>query len=240
MQHRAAVQHVLGQIGEPLVDVVTLGPDSAVHQFVVIISEMHEGGKILAESDRVDDREADLSRRKRGEDAQHRVLQRLGCRLASIGLGVQQQRRRVLGERRPALGDRLDHVDPQRYTILPNTAGCYTAEDAVLTSKLARELLGTNWVKLEVIADEETLLPDVEELLRAAETLVSKGFEGFPYTNDDPVTARKLEDIGCVAVMPLAKGMVKITALDYVREKDRKPEGEEDNTPIPDDDPIPF
>ena len=89
------------------------------------------------------------------------------------------------------------------YHLLPNTAGCFTARDAVLTAELAREALGTSRVKLEVIADEETLLPDVEELLRAAETLVSKGFEVFPYTNDDPVTARKLEDIGCVAVMPL-------------------------------------
>ncbi len=89
------------------------------------------------------------------------------------------------------------------YHLLPNTAGCFTARDAVLTAELAREALGTSRIKLEVIADEETLLPDVEELLRAAETLVGKGFQVFPYTNDDPVTARKLEEIGCVAVMPL-------------------------------------
>src|SRR5207248_7617724 len=78
-----------------------------------------------------------------------------------------------------------------------------TARDAVLTAELAREAVGTDLVKLEVIADEETLLPDVEELLRAAETLVGKGFRVLPYTNDDPVTAKKLEEVGCAAVMPL-------------------------------------
>jgi len=91
-----------------------------------------------------------------------------------------------------------------RYRILPNTAGCYTARDAILTAHLAREALGTNWIKLEVIGDEETLLPDVEELLRAAEQLVNDGFVVLPYTNDDPITCRKLEALGCAAVMPLA------------------------------------
>ncbi|MDR7416702.1 MAG: sulfur carrier protein ThiS [Armatimonadota bacterium] len=90
------------------------------------------------------------------------------------------------------------------YHILPNTAGCYTAREAVLTAQLAREALGTDLIKLEVIADEETLLPDVEGLLEAARILVREGFKVLPYTNDDPVTARKLEDIGCAAVMPLA------------------------------------
>jgi len=88
--------------------------------------------------------------------------------------------------------------------ILPNTAGCFTAKEAVLTAQLAREALETNLIKLEVIADEETLLPDSEELLVAAEKLVMDGFSVLPYTNDDPVLARKLEDIGCSAVMPLA------------------------------------
>ncbi|WP_079132439.1 thiazole synthase [Streptomyces nanshensis] len=87
--------------------------------------------------------------------------------------------------------------------VLPNTAGCYTAGEAVLTARLAREALGTDWVKLEVIADERTLLPDPVELLDAAETLVDDGFTVLPYTNDDPVLARKLEDAGCAAVMPL-------------------------------------
>ncbi|WP_431952467.1 thiazole synthase [Actinacidiphila sp. bgisy167] len=87
--------------------------------------------------------------------------------------------------------------------VLPNTAGCYTAGEAVLTARLAREALGTDWVKLEVIADERTLLPDPVELLDAAETLVEDGFTVLPYTNDDPVLARKLEDVGCAAIMPL-------------------------------------
>ncbi|NJP44877.1 thiazole synthase [Actinacidiphila epipremni] len=87
--------------------------------------------------------------------------------------------------------------------VLPNTAGCFTAGEAVLTARLAREALGTDWVKLEVIADERTLLPDPVELLDAAETLVDDGFVVLPYTNDDPVLARKLEDVGCAAVMPL-------------------------------------
>lgn len=91
-----------------------------------------------------------------------------------------------------------------RYALLPNTAGCYTAREAVLTAKLAREALGTNWVKLEVIGDADTLWPDVEELLKAADELVRDGFVVLPYCSDDPVTCRKLEDIGCAAVMPLA------------------------------------
>ncbi len=89
------------------------------------------------------------------------------------------------------------------FHILPNTAGCYTAKEAVLTAELAREALETNWIKLEVIGDDETLMPDVVELLRAASQLVNLGFVVLPYTNDDPVTARKLADIGCAAVMPL-------------------------------------
>lgn len=87
--------------------------------------------------------------------------------------------------------------------VLPNTAGCFTAGEAVLTARLAREALGTDWIKLEVIADERTLLPDTVELLDAAETLVDDGFTVLPYTNDDPVLARKLEDVGCAAIMPL-------------------------------------
>jgi thiazole synthase len=86
---------------------------------------------------------------------------------------------------------------------LPNTAGCHTAGEAVLTAKMAREALGTDWVKLEVIADERTLLPDPIELLDAAELLVADGFTVLPYTNDDPILARRLEQAGCAAVMPL-------------------------------------
>ncbi|NGO77831.1 thiazole synthase [Streptomyces sp. YC504] len=87
--------------------------------------------------------------------------------------------------------------------VLPNTAGCFTAGEAVLTARLAREALGTDLVKVEVIADERTLLPDPVETLEACETLVDDGFTVLPYTNDDPVLARKLEDVGCAAVMPL-------------------------------------
>ena len=90
------------------------------------------------------------------------------------------------------------------YHLLPNTAGCFTAGEAVLTAELAREALDTALIKVEVIADEETLLPDAEELLQACRELVRAGFTVLPYTNDDPVTARKLEDLGCAAVMPLA------------------------------------
>jgi thiazole synthase len=89
------------------------------------------------------------------------------------------------------------------YHLLPNTAGCYTAKDAVLTAQLAREALDTNWIKLEVIGDDETLFPDVEHLIRAAAELVNDGFIVLPYCNDDPITCKKLQDIGCAAVMPL-------------------------------------
>ncbi len=87
--------------------------------------------------------------------------------------------------------------------VLPNTAGCFTASEAVLTAKLAREAFETDWIKLEVIGDEDTLLPDAVELLDAAEQLCDQGFVVLPYTNDDPVLARRLEQIGCAAVMPL-------------------------------------
>lgn len=97
----------------------------------------------------------------------------------------------------------LDVLDRSKYTILPNTAGCFTAKDAVLTAQLAREALGTNLVKLEVIGDDRTLFPDVEQLLKAAAELVRDGFVVLPYTSDDPITAQKLQDIGCAAVMPL-------------------------------------
>src|SRR6201991_4390480 len=100
-------------------------------------------------------------------------------------------------------GTVLDVLARNGIRVLPNTAGCFTAGEAVLTARLAREALGTDWVKLEVIADEHTLLPDPVELLDAAETLVDDGFTVLPYTNDDPVLARKLEDVGCAAITPL-------------------------------------
>jgi len=99
----------------------------------------------------------------------------------------------------------LDVVSPDRYTILPNTAGCYTTEDAVRTCRLARELLdGHKLVKLEVLGDKKTLYPDVTATLEAAEILVKDGFDVMVYTSDDPILAKRLEDIGCCAVMPLA------------------------------------
>jgi thiazole synthase len=99
----------------------------------------------------------------------------------------------------------LDVISPEKYTILPNTAGCYTADDAVRTCRLARELLdGHNLVKLEVLGDEKTLFPDVVQTLKAAETLVNDGFDVMVYTSDDVLIAKQLEEIGCVAVMPLA------------------------------------
>jgi thiazole synthase len=97
----------------------------------------------------------------------------------------------------------LDYIDTEKYTLLPNTAGCYTAEDAVRTCRLAREAGLSNFVKLEVLGDEKTLFPDNEELLKAAKVLIGEGFTVLPYTIDDPIICKKLEDIGCAAVMPL-------------------------------------
>jgi thiazole synthase len=98
----------------------------------------------------------------------------------------------------------LDHLDPAVYTILPNTAGCYTADEAVRTARLAREAGIGTLVKLEVIGDQRTLFPDVPATIEAARILIAEGFHVLPYINDDPIAAKKLEEIGCVAVMPLA------------------------------------
>jgi len=100
-------------------------------------------------------------------------------------------------------GSLLDHIDLNTYTILPNTAGCYTANEAIRVAHLSRELGLSNWIKLEVIGDKRTLLPDNEALLEATHSLVKDGFVVLPYVNDDPVTCRKLEDLGAAAVMPL-------------------------------------
>ena len=100
-------------------------------------------------------------------------------------------------------GSIVDVLDEAGVMLLPNTAGCYTARDAVVTAKLAREAFETDWVKLEVIGDDRTLLPDAPALLEAAEELVDEGFTVLPYSNDDPTLARRLEDVGCAAVMPL-------------------------------------
>ncbi len=102
-----------------------------------------------------------------------------------------------------ARGSILDVLDAAGVAVLPNTAGCFTARDAIVTAQLAREALQTDWIKLEVIGDDRTLLPDAVELLAAAEELVAGGFVVLPYTTDDPILARRLEDVGCAAVMPL-------------------------------------
>lgn len=98
----------------------------------------------------------------------------------------------------------LHYIDAQKIALLPNTAACFTAKDAIDTSRLAREALNTNWIKLEVIGDEKTLFPDNEGTLEAAKVLVKEGFVVLPYCLDDPIICRKLEDAGCAAVMPLA------------------------------------
>ncbi len=131
--------------------------------------------------------------------------------------------------RRVNLSDRseggfMDLLTGGDFTLLPNTAGCYTATEAVLVAQLAREALETNLIKLEVIGDDETLMPDVEQLLRAAKALIDDGFTVFAYSNDDPITCRKLADLGCAAVMPLASpigsgmGLVNPYNLQLVRE----------------------
>lgn len=132
--------------------------------------------------------------------------------------------------RRVNLSDRsqesfLDHIDPKKYHILPNTAGCYSADDAIRTAMLAREVLDNNWVKLEVIGDERTLFPDNQGLLEATRELVKEGFVVLPYFNDDLIVARRLIEAGAAAVMPLAApigsglGIQNLTNLRILREQ---------------------
>jgi thiazole synthase len=129
---------------------------------------------------------------------------RLATEAAGAEIVTVAIRRSNIGQN-PGEPNLLDVLPPDRYTILPNTAGCYTAEDAVRTCRLARELLdGHKLVKLEVLGDEQTLYPDVTATLEAAEILVKDGFDVMVYTSDDPILAKRLEEIGCCAVMPLA------------------------------------
>ncbi len=123
-----------------------------------------------------------------------RALKASGAQVATVAL------RRVSPG---AKGSVLDVLRACGVRLLPNTAGCFTAREAVTTARLAREAFETDWIKLEVIGDDKTLLPDIPELIKAAEELVEDGFTVFPYTSDDPVAARRLEEIGCAAVMPL-------------------------------------
>lgn len=128
-----------------------------------------------------------------------RAVEASGAAIVTVAV-----RRTNLGQK-PGEPNLLDVLPPDRYTILPNTAGCYTAEDALRTCRLARELLDDHrLVKLEVLGDAKTLFPDVTATLAAAEQLVKEGFEVMVYTSDDPIIAKRLEELGCVAVMPLA------------------------------------
>ena len=123
----------------------------------------------------------------------------------------------------------LDYIDTSKYFILPNTAGCYTADEAIRTARLGREVGLSNWVKLEVIGDEKTLFPDNEALIEATRVLVKEGFVVLPYTNDDPIACRKLEDAGAAAVMPLGApigsglGIQNVNNIRIIREFARVP-----------------
>jgi thiazole synthase len=130
----------------------------------------------------------------RSLEVMERAIAESGAEIATVAL------RRVEAS---APGSLVEMLDRAGLFLLPNTAGCYTAHDAVLTARMAREAYETDWVKLEVIGDDRTLYPDPVELLDAAETLVDDGFVVLPYTNDDPILARRLEEVGCAAVMPL-------------------------------------
>ena len=152
----------------------------------------------------------------RSLDALAAAIEASGTELVTVAL-----RRIEPGQR----GSIVDVLDGAGVRLLPNTAGCFTARDAVLTAKLAREAFATDWIKLEVIGDERTLLPDAPALLEAAEELVDAGFTVLPYTNDDPVLARRLEDVGCAAVMPLGSpigsgmGLLNTYNLRLIRER---------------------
>jgi thiazole synthase len=148
------------------------------------------------------------------------ALEASGSQLVTVAL------RRIEPSQRGSIVDVLDRAGVQ---LLPNTAGCFTARDAVLTAKLAREAFETDWIKLEVVGDERTLLPDAPALLEAAEELVDAGFTVLPYTNDDPILARRLEDVGCAAVMPLGSpigsgmGLLNTYNLRLIRERANVP-----------------
>ena len=129
-------------------------------------------------------------------DLMVQALEASGAEMVTVAV-----RRVNLADR--STGSLLDYIDTSRYFLLPNTAGCYSADDAVRTARLGREAGLSNWVKLEVIGDEKTLFPDNEALVEATRILVKEGFVVLPYTNDDPITCRKLEDEGAAAVMPL-------------------------------------
>jgi len=165
-------------------------PDSlpTMHDDTLLIAGQHYHSRLLVGTGKYKDLEET-----------QQAVEASGAEIVTVAI-----RRTNIGQNRnePNL---LDVIPPEKYTILPNTAHCYTAEDAVRTCRLARELLdGHNLVKLEVLGDEKTLYPDITATLEAAEILVKDGFEVMVYTTDDPIIAKRLEDLGCVAVMPLA------------------------------------
>src|SRR6187401_1144800 len=135
-----------------------------------------------------------------GKYPSHQVMQEAHAASGADVVTVAVRRVNVSDRTKESL---LDYIDPKRYFLLPNTAACYTAEDAIRTARLAREAGLSHWIKLEVIGDEKTLFPDNEALLEATRVLVKEGFVVLPYTNDDPVMCRKLADAGAAAVMPL-------------------------------------
>jgi thiazole synthase len=153
-------------------------------------------------------------------DAIAAAVEATGTELVTVAL------RRIDPDAQGSIADVLDSCGVE---LLPNTAGCFTARDAVLTAHMAREAFGTDWVKLEVIGDDRTLLPDAPALLEAAEELVDDGFTVLPYTNDDPILARRLEDVGCAAVMPLGSpigsgmGLLNPYNLRLIRERAEVP-----------------
>jgi thiazole synthase len=125
--------------------------------------------------------------------------------------------------------DLFKHIDYDRYTLLPNTAGAYSVEDALRIARLAREATGTDWIKLEVLGDKETLLPDTTGTVEAAKILIDEGFTVLPYTTDDPIVAKKLEELGCATVMPLASyigsghGFIDFTGIKLIIERANVP-----------------
>jgi thiazole synthase len=148
------------------------------------------------------------------------AIQASGTELVTVAL------RRISPDAR---GSIIDVLDDQGVRLLPNTAGCFTARDAVTTAKLAREAFDTDWIKLEVIGDDRTLLPDGSQLIEAAEELVADDFVVLPYTNDDPILARRLEEVGCAAIMPLGSpigsgmGIRNTYNLSIIREQTELP-----------------
>ncbi len=178
------------QAGVPMAIIEELGRDSAVvaADTPLVVAGVEYSSRLLVGTGKYRDFE---------ETCQ--AIQASGARIVTVAI-----RRTNIGQN-PGEPNLLDFLSPDEYTILPNTAGCYDARSAVRTCKLARELLdGHDLVKLEVLGDEKTLFPDITATLEAAEELVKDGFKVMVYTNDDPIMAKRLEDMGCVSVMPLA------------------------------------